>query len=64
VAELSAASGEQANGVTQLGEAARHMDHATEQKAALVEQMAATASSLQGQAGELVRQVGVFRVGR
>jgi methyl-accepting chemotaxis protein len=40
------------------------MDHATEQKAALVEQMAATASSLQGQAGELVRQVGVFRVGR
>ena len=62
VAEISAASGEQANGVTQVGEAVHHMDHATQQNAALVEQMAAAASSLQGQADELVRQVGVFRV--
>ncbi len=62
VAEISSASAEQANGVTQVGEAVHHMDQATQQNAALVEQMAAAASSLKGQADELVRQVGAFKV--
>ena len=64
VAEISHASAEQANGVTQVGEAVHHMDQTTQQNAALVEQMAAAASSLKSQADELVKQVSVFRVGR
>jgi hypothetical protein len=36
------------------------MDQATQQNAALVEQMAAAASSLRSQAGELVQAVAVF----
>lgn len=38
------------------------MDHATQQNAALVEQMAAAASSLNSQAQDLVRTVSVFRM--
>jgi hypothetical protein len=38
------------------------MDQATQQNAALVEQMAAAAGSLSGQARELVEAVAVFRI--
>ncbi|CAN7705654.1 methyl-accepting chemotaxis protein [Acidovorax sp. LjRoot118] len=61
--EISAASHEQSLGVAQVGEAVTQMDQATQQNAALVEEMAAAASSLQGQAEELVQVVSVFRVG-
>ena len=61
--EISAASGEQSAGVAQVGEAVTHMDHTTQQNAALVEQMAAAASSLKAQASELVQAVAVFRLG-
>jgi methyl-accepting chemotaxis protein-1 (serine sensor receptor) len=60
--EISAASGEQASGVAQVGEAITHMDNATQQNAALVEEMAAAASSLKNQADDLVRGVAVFKV--
>ena len=60
--EISAASNEQAAGVAQVGEAVRHMDNATQQNAALVEEMAAAASSLKGQAQELVQLVAVFKL--
>ena len=60
--EISAASSEQSTGVAQVGEAVTQMDHATQQNAALVEQMAAAASSLNGQAGELVESVAVFKL--
>jgi methyl-accepting chemotaxis protein len=60
--EISAASGEQASGVSQVGEAITHMDQATQQNAALVEEMAAAASSLKSQADELVRGVAVFKL--
>ncbi len=60
--EISAASNEQAAGVAQVGEAVRHMDNATQQNAALVEQMAAAASSLKGQAQDLVQVVAVFKL--
>ncbi|GAB2737843.1 methyl-accepting chemotaxis protein [Melaminivora jejuensis] len=60
--EISAASGEQSQGVLQVGEAVQQMDQATQQNAALVEEMAAAASSLNQQAQELVQTVGVFRV--
>ena len=61
--EISAASHEQSLGVAQVGEAVTQMDQATQQNAALVEEMAAAASSLQGQAEELVQVVSVFRTG-
>ena len=60
--EISAASSEQASGVAQVGEAVVQMDQVTQQNAALVEQMAAAASSLESQAGDLVRVVGVFKL--
>ena len=60
-AEISTASGEQAGGVSQVGEAIGHMDRVTQQNAALVEQSAAAAESLRQQADELVSAVAVFR---
>jgi methyl-accepting chemotaxis protein len=60
--EISAASSEQAAGVSQVGEAVRDMDNTTQQNAALVEEMAAAASSLKGQAHELVQLVAVFKL--
>jgi len=60
--EISAASNEQAAGVSQVGEAVAQMDRATQQNAALVEQMAAAASSLKTQADDMVGTVAVFKV--
>ena len=60
--EISAASNEQALGVTQVGEAASQMDQVTQQNAALVEEMAAAASSLKSQAQELVQNVALFKL--
>ncbi|MEK9952848.1 MAG: methyl-accepting chemotaxis protein, partial [Curvibacter sp.] len=42
--------------------AVTQMDQATQQNAALVEEMAAAANSLKGQAQELVNTVAVFKV--
>jgi len=61
--EISAASSEQAAGVGQVGEAITQMDQVTQQNAALVEEMAAAASSLKSQAQELVQTVAVFKLG-
>jgi methyl-accepting chemotaxis protein len=61
--EISAASNEQAAGVSQVGEAVTQMDQVTQQNAALVEEMAAAASSLKDQAEELVQTVAVFNLG-
>ncbi|MDO8705119.1 MAG: methyl-accepting chemotaxis protein, partial [Sulfuricaulis sp.] len=60
--EISAASNEQSIGVAQIGEAVTQMDQVTQQNAALVEEMAAAASSLQSQAQELVQVVAVFKL--
>ncbi|QIL43737.1 HAMP domain-containing protein [Acidovorax sp. HDW3] len=60
--EISAASSEQANGVAQVGEAVTQMDQATQQNAALVEESAAAAASLNQQAQELVSAVAVFQL--
>lgn len=42
------------------GQSVNQMDHATQQNAALVEQSAAAAESLKGQAQQLVQSVAVF----
>jgi methyl-accepting chemotaxis protein len=60
--EISAASNEQSQGVAQIGEAVTQMDQATQQNAALVEEMAAAASSLKSQALDLVQTVAVFKL--
>ncbi len=60
--EISEASVEQSAGVSQVGEAVTNMDQATQQNAALVEEMAAAADSLRGQAQELVQAVAVFKL--
>ena len=62
VGEISAASGEQASGVAQVGLAVTQMDQATQQNAALVEEMAAAAGSLSSQARELVEVMAVFKL--
>ncbi len=61
--EISTASHAQALGMTQVSEAVMQMDQATQQNAALVEEMAAAAGSLKLQAHELVQIVAVFTVG-
>jgi len=60
--EISSASGEQSNGVAQVGEAVMQMDRTTQENAALVEQGAAAAESLKEQARQLVAAVAVFRL--
>ena len=62
MAEISAASNEQAQGVAQVGEAIVQMDQVTQQNAALVEEMAAAASSLKSQSQDLVQTVAVFKL--
>lgn len=59
--EISASSSQQSLGVSQVGDAITNMDQTTQQNAALVEQMAAAAGSLNSQANELVRAVAVFK---
>ncbi len=58
--EISTASREQSQGVSQVGQAVSQMDQATQQNAALVEQIAAAAASLHNQAQQLVQTVAVF----
>ena len=62
VAEISAASAEQSTGIGQVNQAIVQMDGVTQQNAALVEEAAAAAESLQQQAATLVALVGEFRV--
>ncbi|WP_304622806.1 methyl-accepting chemotaxis protein [Roseateles cellulosilyticus] len=58
--EISAASEQQALGVAEVGGAVREMDQATQQNAALVEQVSAAATSLRDQAQSLVQTMAVF----
>ncbi len=60
--EISAASVEQSQGVSQVGEAVNQMDQTTQQNAALVEESAAAAESLNSQAQQLVDAVAVFKL--
>jgi methyl-accepting chemotaxis protein len=62
MAGITNASREQASGVTQVGQAISQMDEATQQNAALVEEMAAAANSLNALAQELVHTVAVFKL--
>lgn len=60
--EISAASGEQSDGIEQVNQAITQMDQVTQQNAALVEEAAAAAESMQVQAANLTQLVSVFKV--
>ncbi len=60
--EISAASSEQSDGIEQINQAIVQMDDMTQQNAALVEQAAASAEAMQGQAEVLLDAVSVFRL--
>ncbi len=60
VGEISAATGEQSQGLRQVNGAVNELDQMTQQNAALVEQSAAAAESLREQAAALVQAVAVF----
>ncbi|WP_432241324.1 methyl-accepting chemotaxis protein [Herbaspirillum robiniae] len=62
VGEISAASEEQRNGIEQVNHAIGQMDQVTQQNAALVEEAAAAAGSLEDQARRLKQAVAAFRV--
>ena len=63
VGEISSASIEQSQGITQVGEAVAQLDQVTQQNAALVEESAAAAESMRHQAQRLAETVAVFNVG-
>ncbi|KAF1043478.1 MAG: Methyl-accepting chemotaxis protein II [Herbaspirillum frisingense] len=62
VREITAASQEQSDGIEQVNLAITHIDEATQQNAALVEEAAAAAQSMQDQAAALSAAVSVFRL--
>ncbi|MEX5746529.1 methyl-accepting chemotaxis protein [Massilia sp. X63] len=59
---ISSASQEQTSGIEQINMAISQMDQVTQQNASLVEEAAAAAESLQGQAGKLAELVSVFKL--
>jgi methyl-accepting chemotaxis protein len=64
MAEIASASHEQTGGIEQVNQAIAQMDEATQQNAALVEESAAAAGSLQDQAARLAQAVDLFKVDR
>jgi methyl-accepting chemotaxis protein len=62
VSDISTATTEQSTGIAQVGQAVQEMDRMTQQNAALVEQTSGAASELNDQAGQLIAEVGVFKL--
>jgi methyl-accepting chemotaxis protein len=62
VGEIATASTQQSMGIDEVNRAISQMDGATQQNAALVEQAAAAAASLNEQAQQLGQAIRVFRV--
>lgn len=62
MAEIAAASAEQASGIDEIGKAVAQMDEVTQQNAALVEEAAAAAESLQAQSEGMTKQISFFKL--
>ena len=60
--EISSSSREQTMGISQINEAINQMDSITQQNAAMVEELAATARSLHGQVKEVSNSMRLFRL--
>ena len=63
MSEIASASAEQTMGIEQVNSAITQMDEVTQQNAALVEEAAAAAASLQDQAETLAEVVSIFKLG-
>jgi methyl-accepting chemotaxis protein len=64
MAEITLAGQEQSAGIAQVNQAVAQMDQVTQQNAALVEEAAAAADSMQSQAQQLSRIVSTFRLAK
>jgi len=62
MADITAASQEQSQGIEQVNQAIGEMDEATRHNATLVEEASAAAQAMQDQAAELARAVRLFRL--
>jgi methyl-accepting chemotaxis protein len=62
IGEITAAAGEQSDGIGQVNVAVTQLDQMTQQNAALVEQSAAAAESLKDQASRLTDVIRIFRM--
>ena len=62
IGEITSAGTEQSAGIEQINQAIMQMDNVTQQNAALVEQAAAAAQSMQDQANALSQIVSVFKI--
>ena len=62
MAEISAASSEQSTGIDQVNKAIAQMDEVTQQNAALVEEVAAAAESMEEESERLTNAVSVFKL--
>jgi methyl-accepting chemotaxis protein len=60
--EIATASSEQSDGIEQVNQAICQMDEATQQNAALVEQAAAAAASMQEQAHAMLQEMRLFKL--
>jgi methyl-accepting chemotaxis protein len=62
IGEISASAQEQTSGIAQINQAIVQLDNVTQQNAALVEEAAAAADSLNQQAGRMVEVVSIFKL--
>lgn len=62
IGDISAASEEQSSGIEQVNLAVIQMDEVTQQNAALVEEAASAAASLEDQSSNLVEMMGAFKL--
>ena len=64
IAEISAASQDQSEGIEQVNTAVTSLDEVTQQNAALAEQTSASAAALSSQAAEMSRKMEFFKISR
>ena len=62
MSQITGASEEQSTGIAQINHAISQMDGVTQQNAALVEEAAAAAESLAGEAGNLSQAISIFKI--
>jgi methyl-accepting chemotaxis protein len=62
ISEITCASQEQASGIEQVNKAVAQMDELVQQNASLVEEAAATSENLSGEASDMQRLVGSFKI--
>ena len=62
IADIASASSEQSTGIDQINIALNQMDEVTQQNSALVEENAATAKTLEQQAGAMDESIAIFKI--